>query len=254
MIDGLYFGRGRVTSFTTYACSFHVTICLVSTMTGRRRRSHLHDRLITLLSLLQCFEREAMRESGREGESCCQYTAPNTLLPTHCSQHTAPNTLLPTHCSQHTAPNTLLPTHCSQYIAPNTLLQTHCSKLTAPNTLLPTHRSQQTAPNTLLPTHRSQQTAPNTLLQIHCSQHTAPNTLLPTHCSNSREGKVKFLYCAVSNRQHCSKRFTRYSLADLFNQTPSRLLWEVSCHAAINAQRLFVCKHSPLSQGTHFNT
>ena len=178
-IDGLYFGRGRVTSFTTYACSFHVTVCLVSTMTGRRRRSHLHDRLITLLSLLQCFEREAMRESGREGESCCQYTAPNTLLPTHCSQHTAPNTLLPIHCSQHIAPNTLLPTHCSQHTAPNTPFPTNCAQHTAPNTLFPTHCSQHTAPNTLLPTHCSQHTAP-TAEKVKLSSYTAQYPIVST--------------------------------------------------------------------------
>ena len=34
--------------------------------------------------------------------------------------------------------------------------------------------------------------------------------------------------------------FRLSSLADLFHQTPSQLLWEVSSHAAINVQRLLV--------------
>ena len=42
------------------------------------------------------------------------------------------------------------------------------------------------------------------------------------------KGKAKFVYSAVANPQDCSKRFT--SLADLFNQTPSQLLWEASRH------------------------
>ena len=41
--------------------------------------------------------------------------------------------------------------------------------------------------------------------------------------------------------------FTLYCLADLFNQTRSRLLWEAFSHAAINSQWLFVNKYSPLS-------
>ena len=44
------------------------------------------------------------------------------------------------------------------------------------------------------------------------------------------KGKGEFLYSAVSNPQDYSKRFTLYSLADLFNQTPSRLLWEASSY------------------------
>ena len=39
-----------------------------------------------------------------------------------------------------------------------------------------------------------------------------------------KKGKGKFLCSAVSNPQDCSKRFTLYSLADLFNQTPSQLI------------------------------
>ena len=38
--------------------------------------------------------------------------------------------------------------------------------------------------------------------------------------------KGMFLYSAVSNLQDCSKRFTLYCLAELFNRTASRLLWE----------------------------
>ena len=37
-------------------------------------------------------------------------------------------------------------------------------------------------------------------------------------------------YSVVSNPQDCSKRFTIYSLADLFNRTQSRLLWEAFSH------------------------
>ena len=37
--------------------------------------------------------------------------------------------------------------------------------------------------------------------------------------------KGKFLYSAVANPQDFSKRFTLYSLADLFNQTPYRIIW-----------------------------
>ena len=37
--------------------------------------------------------------------------------------------------------------------------------------------------------------------------------------------KGKFLYSAVSSPQDCSKHLTLYSLADLFNQTTSKLFW-----------------------------
>ena len=40
--------------------------------------------------------------------------------------------------------------------------------------------------------------------------------------------------------------FTLYSLADLFNRRPSRLLWEVFSDAAIS-RRLLVYKYSSLS-------
>ena len=52
-----------------------------------------------------------------------------------------------------------------------------------------------------------------------------------------------FSYCAVSSSQDCSEHFTLHSLTDLFSQTPSQLLWEVSNHAAINVQ-IF---HAPIS-------
>ena len=52
------------------------------------------------------------------------------------------------------------------------------------------------------------------------------------------QNKGKFLCSAVSSPQDRPKCFT--SLADLFNQTPSRLFCETSSHAAINARRLFV--------------
>ena len=48
--------------------------------------------------------------------------------------------------------------------------------------------------------------------------------------------KGKFLYSAVTSPQDCSKHFI--SLADLFNQKASQLLYAASSHAAINAQRL----------------
>ena len=37
------------------------------------------------------------------------------------------------------------------------------------------------------------------------------------------------------------------SVAAMVNQIPSGLLWEAQSHAAINARRLFVYKHSPMS-------
>ena len=42
--------------------------------------------------------------------------------------------------------------------------------------------------------------------------------------------KGMFLYSAVFRPQDRSKRFTLYSLADLFIQTPFRVLWEASSH------------------------
>ena len=36
------------------------------------------------------------------------------------------------------------------------------------------------------------------------------------------------------------------SLADLFNWTPSQLMWEASSHILINARRLFIHKYSPM--------
>ena len=46
---------------------------------------------------------------------------------------------------------------------------------------------------------------------------------------------AKFLYSAVSNLQDCSKCFTLYFLADLFNQTPSEPLRVASSDTAINS-------------------
>ena len=59
--------------------------------------------------------------------------------------------------------------------------------------------------------------------------------------------KCKLLQSAVSSPQACSKRFTLYSLADLFTQTPSRVLHETFSHAAPNSRRLPVHTYSPLS-------
>ena len=50
----------------------------------------------------------------------------------------------------------------------------------------------------------------------------------------------KVLYSIVFSPQDCSKHFTRYFPADLFNQTPSQPLLEASSHAAINALRLLI--------------
>jgi len=46
---------------------------------------------------------------------------------------------------------------------------------------------------------------------------------------------VEFLHSTVSNLHDCSKRFTFYFLADLFNRTPSELLWVASSDTAINS-------------------
>ena len=49
-----------------------------------------------------------------------------------------------------------------------------------------------------------------------------------THISGNDLCKhVKYI-STISSPQDCSKRFTVYSLADLFNQTPSQLLWEAA--------------------------
>ena len=61
---------------------------------------------------------------------------------------------------------------------------------------------------------------------------------------NNAKSKGKFLYSAVPNPQGCSKRFTLYSLADLFNRTPSLFLWEAFSHTTINLRRLIVHKYS----------
>ena len=61
--------------------------------------------------------------------------------------------------------------------------------------------------------------------------------------------KVKriILYSAGSYSWDCSKRFSLYSLADIFNRIPSRLFWETYSHAAINVLRIFVHKYPPVS-------
>ena len=64
------------------------------------------------------------------------------------------------------------------------------------------------------------------------------------HISNHVQ---RLVYNAVSNPQDCSKHFTFHSLADLFNWTPSQVLWEAFSHAAINLQRLLMYIYPPLS-------
>ena len=71
-------------------------------------------------------------------------------------------------------------------------------------------------------------------------------TLNSTSMFKSMFLKCEFLNSAVSNPNNCSKHFTFYSLADLFNRTWSWLLWEASSHTAINTWRLFIYKHPPL--------
>ena len=66
---------------------------------------------------------------------------------------------------------------------------------------------------------------------------------LPMKQSSSVKSKGKFLYWATSYHWDCSKRFTLYSLADLFNRPPSQFLWKVSSHATIKARMLFVHKY-----------
>ena len=71
--------------------------------------------------------------------------------------------------------------------------------------------------------------------------HIPPTSFPPVSCYTSKvKSKRKFLYIAVSRPQDCSKHFTLYSLADLFNRTPSQLLREASSHAAIKARMLIV--------------
>ena len=50
--------------------------------------------------------------------------------------------------------------------------------------------------------------------------------------------KHKLLFSAAPNPQDGSNCFTVYPLADLFTRTTSQLLWAVSSHMAVNAQRL----------------
>ena len=63
--------------------------------------------------------------------------------------------------------------------------------------------------------------------------------------------KGKFLPIVVSDSEDCPKRFTLYSLADLFNHTPSRLLWEAFSHAAISSRIIFVHIYSSLSRARY---
>ena len=51
----------------------------------------------------------------------------------------------------------------------------------------------------------------------------------------------------LSSFYDCSRCFTHYSLADLFNQTSSQHFWEDLSHPAISAQRLLISKYPPLS-------
>ena len=48
--------------------------------------------------------------------------------------------------------------------------------------------------------------------------------MLVTSAIYVKQETAKFLYSAGYNLQDCSKRFTLYFLADLFNRTPSELL------------------------------
>ena len=61
------------------------------------------------------------------------------------------------------------------------------------------------------------------------------------------KGTGQSQYTAISNHQDCSKRFTFYSLADLFNRTTFRFLGEASSYTANNSRRLFVHTYTPLS-------
>jgi len=54
--------------------------------------------------------------------------------------------------------------------------------------------------------------------------------------------KGKFLYSSISNTEDCSVHCTVYSLTDLFNGTPSWLLWKAFSHAAVNTHT--VHKHT----------
>ena len=47
---------------------------------------------------------------------------------------------------------------------------------------------------------------------------------------------------------------TLHSLTDLFNQTPSQLLWEASSHAAIKAVHTNIHHSTQVPQGTHSYT
>ena len=53
---------------------------------------------------------------------------------------------------------------------------------------------------------------------------------------NCKKGKGKY-----PNLRIASKDFMLYSLADLLNRIPSRLFWEDSSHAVVNARTLLLC-------------
>jgi len=66
-------------------------------------------------------------------------------------------------------------------------------------------------------------------------------------CQNVTSLKKVSFYIAQLPDWDCSKHFTSYFLADLFNRKRSRFLWEASSHAATNTRRLFVHTYPPLS-------
>ena len=72
-------------------------------------------------------------------------------------------------------------------------------------------------------------------------------TWCPIHLNVYNISAYKFLYSTVVHPQDCSKRLTVYSPVDVFNLTPSWLLWEAPSHAGNNAWRLFIHKYPPLA-------
>ena len=66
---------------------------------------------------------------------------------------------------------------------------------------------------------------------------------MPRHHSNCACKKHIYIF----NDNNIVKSDTFYSLADLLNRTPSRLLWEVFNEAAINARNAFAPKYPPLT-------
>ena len=84
-----------------------------------------------------------------------------------------------------------------------------------PNTHLVSSASQ--VKHVIFVTHHNTLTSHTTFVTCHISH--------PSHCR-----KGQFLYSAVSSPQDGSKRFTLYSLTDLFTQTIFRLFREASSH------------------------